>query len=140
MKTILSVTALLATLLLFAPSRSSAIEDILLVTRDIAKELKFEFQAEASGPEVIRITLEFPKQGSLDHYSYAVMEIHDGRRLVASALLKEEQAKPDRIRVSFNADRARLDHFKLRVVTEDGLARAGHVIAISDFIGIYGVR
>jgi len=48
--------------------------------------------------------------------------------------LKEEESKPGRVVVSFAADRAKLDQFTLKVVTQSGLERIGHVIRVKDFV------
>jgi hypothetical protein len=140
MKTIVTITAL-AILLAVAPNRSYALESIEIVTKERAKALGLQIRSNAAGPDAVRVELEFEIQGELKGYHRVALELHDGGKLLATSTLKEEESKPGRVVVSFAADRAKLDQFTLKVVTQSGpRTRTGHVIQVKDFVELAKLR
>ena len=131
----------LAVLLVLAPNWSYALESIEIVTKERAKALGLEIRSNAAGPNAVRIELEFAIQGELKDYHRVALELHDGEKLLATSTLKEEESKPGRVVVSFAADRAKLDQFTLKVVTQSGPGdRIGHVIQVKDFVELDKLR
>ncbi len=131
----------LTVLLVVAPNRSYALESIEIVTQERAKALGLEIRSNAAGPDAVRIELEFAIRGELKDYHRVALELHDGAKLLATATLKEEESEPGRVVVSCAADRARLDQFTLKVVTQSGpRTRTGHVIRIKDFVELDKTR
>jgi hypothetical protein len=140
MKTIVTITVL-AILLTVAPNRSYALESIEIVTKERAKALGLEIRANAAGPDAVRIKLEFAIQGELTDYHRVALELHDGGKLLATSTLKHDESKPGRVVVSFAADRANLDQFTLKVVTQSGpRTRTGHVIQVKNFVELDKLR
>ncbi len=139
MKTILQLSTL-AVLLVFAPNWSYAFEEIEIVTKERAKVLGLEIRSNAAGPDAVRIELEFPIQGELKDYHRVALELHDGGKLLASSTLKEEGSKVGRVVVSFAANRAKLNQFALKVVTQSGEERIGHVIQVKNFVELDKLR
>jgi len=118
-----------------------ALEEIEIVTPARAKELGLEIRAHAAGPDVVRVELEFEVKGELQNYSRVALEIHDAEKLISTSTLREEPAKPGRIIVGFAADRATLNKFTLKVVTQDSpRSRAGHVLRIHEFVDLTKLR
>jgi len=139
-KTFLSSFA--AALFLAATSNiCSALEDIEIVTKERAKELGLDIRAIAAGPQAVRIELEFEAKGELQNYSRVALEMNEGDKLITSSTLKEEPAKPGRIFVGFAADRASLNKFELKVVTQESpRSRSGHVLRVHEFVDLTKVR
>jgi hypothetical protein len=139
MKPILTLSVL-AVLLAVAPNRSYALELIDTVTTERAKALGLQFRAEASGPDAVRVWLEFEKQGELERYLYVVLEVKDGEKLLSDSELRERKSRPGRVVVSFVADRAKLAQFTLRVVEQTSASRVGHVMRVKDFVDLDKLR
>ena len=134
MKTILHLSTL-AVLLVVAPTWCYAVESIEIVTKERAKALGLEIRSNAAGPDAVRVVLDFEIKGELKDYHRVALELHDGEKLLATSTLKEEKSKPGRVVVSFAADRAKLDQFTLKVVTQRGPRdRTGHVIQVKNFV------
>lgn len=132
---------LVAIVFFIASNRSYALESIELVTKERAKALGMEIRSNAAGPDTVRVVLEFDPKGELKNYQRVALELHDGGKLLATSTLKEEEAKAGRIVVSFAADRAKLDLFTLKVVTQAGpRTRTGHVIKVKDFVELENLR
>jgi len=139
MKTIVPFLAF--ALLLLAPSRSFALMEIDQVTPERAKELGFQIKVNAAGPEAIRVVLEFKKEGKMKSFKRVDLELHEAGRLLAASSLEQEQTTPDRVVVGFAADRASLDKFTVRVVTEGGpRERTGYDLRLKDFVQLDKVR
>jgi hypothetical protein len=140
MRMILHVLALGA-LLVVAPNWSYALESIEIVTQERAKALGLEIRSNAAGPDAVRIELGFAIQGELKDYHRVALELHNGGQLLATSTLKHEESKPGSVVVSFAADRAKLDQFTLKVVTQSGpRTRIGHVIQVKDFVELAKLR
>jgi hypothetical protein len=140
MRTIFTVSVL-AVMLAVAPNRSYALESIEIVTKERAKSLSLQIRANAAGPDAVLVVLEFETKGELKNYHRVALELHDGEKLLATSTLKEEEAKAGRIVVSFAADRAKLDQFTLKVVTQHGPRdRTGYVLKVKDFVELDKLR
>jgi hypothetical protein len=130
-----------AVLLLALPSLARALEEIELVTKERAVELGIIVRAAAAGPDAVRVELEFPIAGELKGYTHTYLEIKNGKRVLFSANLKEEDAQPGHVIVSFYADRSRLPEFSLKVGTRgDALTRVGHILSLRDFVDLERLR
>src|SRR5207253_10501558 len=87
-------------LLTFSSTPSLALIEIADISPAKAKELGMEIRAQPSGPEAVRIELEFPTKGELNLFSRVNLEISDGKKtLLSSSLLPEKESKPARILV-----------------------------------------
>ena len=133
--------SILPLLLAAVPSLCSALEDIELVTKERAKELGLEIRANAAGPDTVLVVLEFETKGELKDYSRVALEIHVGEKLVASSTLREEEGEPGHVAVNFAADRARLDQFTLKVVTQvSPRTRTGDILRMKEFVDLTKIR
>ena len=140
MRMILQFSAL-AILFAVAPNGSYAVEEIEIVTKERAKALGLEIRSNAAGPDAVRIELEFAIQGELKDYHRVALVLQNGGKLLATSTLKEEEAKAGRVVVSFAADRAKLEQFTLKVVTQiSPRTRTGHVIRVKDFVELDKLR
>jgi len=118
-----------------------ALEAIEIVTPARAKELGLEIRANAAGPDAVRVELEFEAKGELQNYSRVALEIDEGGKLFSTSTLREEPGKPGRIIVGFAADRAALNKFTLKVVTQSSpRSRVGHVLNIHEFVDLAKLR
>jgi len=124
------------TLLCFC-SPCLALIEIADVNKDRARELELEIRAQPSGPDAVRIELEFPVKGELKGFSRVNLEISEGKKLVlSSSLLPEKESKPGRILVNFTADRAQLDKVSLMVMVGEFDGRTGYLIRVKDFVDL----
>jgi hypothetical protein len=126
--------------LLFAiPNLCCAFESIDIVTKERAKELGLVIKWNPAGPDAVRVVLEFENKGEWKGYSRVELSMYQGDRLLMSSTLREEEAKPGHVVVSFAADRKKLNQIQLKVVTEDG-ERVGYVISVKDFVDLEKTR
>ena len=133
--------SVLTFLLVAIPSLCCALEDIELVTQERAKELGLEIKANAAGPDAVRVVLEFETKGELKDYSRVALEMHDGEKLLLSSTLREEKGQPERVVVSFAADRTKLEKITLKVVVQySARGRTGHVLRVKEFVDLEKVR
>ena len=140
MKTVFNIFVL-AVLLVVAPNRSYALESIEIVTKERAKALGLEIRTNAAGPDAVRVVLEFETKGELKDYHRVALELYDGEKLLVTSTLKEDESKEGRVVVAFAADRAKLDLFTLKVVTQRGPRdRTGHVIQVKNFVELDKLR
>jgi hypothetical protein len=96
-----------------------------------------EIRAQPSGPDAVRVELEFPVKGELKGFSRVNLDISDGKKLLlSSSLLPEKEAKPGRILVNFTADRSQLDKINLMVIVGEFDGRTGYLIRLKDFIDL----
>jgi hypothetical protein len=136
MKTILCLS-ILTLLLSVCSSPCLALIEIADVNKDRARELEMEIRAQPSGPDAVRIELEFPTKGELKGFSRVNLEISDGKKLLlSSSLLPEKESKPGRILVNFIADRSQLDKVSLMVMVGEFDGRTGYMIRVKDFVDL----
>ncbi|HEV3145559.1 MAG TPA: hypothetical protein VGZ47_16820 [Gemmataceae bacterium] len=127
-------------LLLAMPSLGCAFESIDIVTKERAKELGVEIRWNPAGPDAVRVVLEFETKGELKSYTRVELAMHEGDKLLMSSTLREEEAKPGHVVVSFAADRKKLPQIQLRVVTQNGGERTGYEISVKDFVDLEKLR
>jgi hypothetical protein len=126
-----------AVLLALASTPCLALMEIADVNKDRARELEMEIRAQPSGPDAVRVELEFPTKGEMKLFSRVNLEISDGKKLLlSSSLLPEKESKPGRILVNFIADRAQLDRISLMVIVGEIDGRTGYLIKVKDFVDL----
>ena len=104
MKTIFK-SAILALLLVAAPSPCFALRSIGFVSKKEAKELGMEVRSEVAGPNHVRVELEFKIEGTFKDFSSVDLRIGEGDNPPLTAPLREDRSKPGRVVVRFTADR-----------------------------------
>lgn len=139
MRTIVNVAVLLV-LLVAAPSRCFALISIEQVSTERAKELGLEVRALPSGPDAVRVQLEFETKGELKTFRRVDLEIWDGETFVMSAALKESQPTPGRVVVGFAVRRTDLPGITLRVLEGDAFNLVGHDLRLKDFVDLEKLR
>jgi len=139
-KTMLKFSAV-ALLLLAIPRCSFALEDLDVVTKERAKELGLVIQWNPAGSDVVRVVLEFEPKGELKNYKRVELAMYEGDRLLMSSSLREEEAKPGYVVVSFAADRKKLDQIEMKIVVQYGpRSRTGHVLPLKEFVNLEKAR
>jgi hypothetical protein len=134
MQTIFHI-AVLAVLVVVAPSPCFALWSIAPVSRERAKELDMEIRSKANGPNAVWVELEFKTGGKLKSFSHVDLRIGEGEKSLVIAPLREDRSQPGRVVVRFTADRARLDKLTLRVMVAD-MAPGGtaYELQVKDFV------
>ena len=127
-------------LVLTIPSFCFALEEIEFVSRERAKELGLVIQWNSAGPDAVRVVLDFETKGELKNYTRVELSMHEGDKLLMSSTLKEEEAKPGHIVVSFAAERKKLPQIELKIVVGQLDGRVGHVIPVKDFVDLEKAR
>jgi hypothetical protein len=139
-KTILNFSAV-SFLALALPSFCCALEDIDVLTKERAKELGLVIQSNPAGPDAVRVVLEFGPKGELKNYKRVELAMYEGGRLLMSSTLREEEAKPGHVVVSFAADRKKLDQIELKIVVQYGpRSRTGYVLKLTEFVNLEKAR
>ena len=140
MKTSLNLS-IMTLLLALSSTPCLAMIEIADVSPARSKELGMEIRAQPSGPDAVRIELEFPTKGELKLFSRVNLEITDGKKpLLSSSLLPEKDSKPGRILVNFIADRAQLDKITLMVMVGEFDGRVGYELRVKDFVDLTKLR
>jgi len=127
-------------LALTIPTFCFALEEIEFVTKERAKELGLVIEWNAAGPDAVRVVLDFETKGELKNYTRVELSMHEGEKLLMSSTLKEEDAKPGHVVVSFAADRKKLNQIELKVVVGQLDGRVGHIIPVKDFVDLEKAR
>jgi hypothetical protein len=111
-------------------------EEVEVVAEERAKKLGLTLISEVAGPDAVRVTLEFEKQGELKGYGRIAIEQFEGDKLLLSAILKEGDAKSGRVIVGFRASRINLATLSLRIVVtmDPSGSRVGYVLRMKDFV------
>lgn len=130
--TLVAIVALTA--LLFVTSRSFALELIEHVNRDRARVLGLQLHSAEVTDGTVLIQMEIPARGELKDYRRVELRLHEGNKVLLSSVLKEEQIKPEHVRVSFYADPSILSQATLKIVTDDLDGRIGHELKVKDFM------
>jgi hypothetical protein len=133
MKTALSISAV-ALLLAIAPSRCFALTLIAHVSKAQAKEMGMEVRSKPAGPHDVRVELEFKIAGALKNFSRVDLRIRYGKKSVVTTALREDRSKPGRVKVSFAADRTRLDKISLWVMVPNADGRSAYELRVKDFV------
>ena len=108
--------------LFVAPGRCFALWLITSVSKETAKKVGIEVRSTETGPNQIRVELEFNAEGALHNLSHAELGFGKADNPEVIAPLREDRSKPGRVVVSFTADRTQLEKLSLRVMVpeEDG--------------------
>jgi hypothetical protein len=134
MKTIFNI-AVLAVLLVVAPSPCFAEMGVEHVTKERAKKLGMEIRLKGAGPNEVWLELEFKAEGELKDFSHVSLEIREGEKLlVGYAPLRPHPSSSGRVFVGFMANRAYLEKVTLRVVTGGLKDMTGHDLRVKDFV------
>ena len=143
MKTAFHIVAV-AIVLVVAPNQCFAIWDVLLVSKQQAKDLGMEVRLNPSGPKHVQVVLEFKVEGALKEYdgrfkdrSGVALRIGKGDDLTVSAPLREDRSKPGRVVVSLRAERSQLDKLILTVSVPGSPGTTGgthYELAVKDFV------
>jgi hypothetical protein len=141
MNTAFKITVL--AVLFVTPGRCFALWVIAPVSKEGAKELGMEVRSTPSGPDQIRVELEFKTEGKLERFvpggkfeNWGGVELRVGEEknpLVTVPLL-EDRSKPGRVVVRLTADRAQLEKLKLRVFVAESDGGTIYVLAVKDFV------
>jgi hypothetical protein len=133
-----SITALLALtlLLVVASNRCYAVmEEIVVVSKERAKELGMEIRFTRNGPNEVWVELEFRAEGSLKDFRCVTLEIREGEKfLVGYAPLQEKRSRSGSVVVRFLANRAYLDKVSLRVVAGHPMDLTGYELRMKEFV------
>jgi hypothetical protein len=139
MKTAFNLAVL--AVLLVAPGECFADWMIKSVTKDRAREMGMEVRSVATGPNLVRVELEFKVEGELKEYdgrmkdrSRVELRIGEGDNPQVSAPLREDRSKPGRVVVRFTADRAQLDKLTLWVMVPGTLGGDIYDLRVKDFV------
>jgi hypothetical protein len=121
--------------LLTLESMSAAtMEEYEIVTKERAKALGLSITSQAEGPDAVRVSLEFEKQGELKEYKHVELKQFDGDKLLLSVTLKEGESKPGRMIVGFVSTRSNLTTLSLEIVAKDRGSRVRYVLPVKDFV------
>ncbi len=104
MKPIFTISAV-AVLFVVVPSPCFALWDVLIVSKERAKELGMQVRSSA-GPNHVQVVLEFKTEGELKNFSDVAMRLGQGDDLTVSAPLRMDQSKPGRVVVNVTVGRA----------------------------------
>ncbi len=148
MHAIRSFSAVFAVLAAFSLSAHAMISFSYLKPEK-AKEIGVKVQSKGAGPDGVWIEVNFDVKGALKDYSpekrYSRVELriegtgkgeNEQTSLVTAGLL-ENRPKPDRVSVSFSAERSQLDKFEVWIVIGGGLFDGGaHVLKMEEYVSM----
>jgi hypothetical protein len=113
----------------------AVMEEFEIVTKERAKALGLSLTSQASGPDSVRVRLEFEKQGELKEYSRIELKQFNGDKLLLSVTLKEGESKSGRVIVGFVAARSNLSTLSLEIIAKDASgSRVRYVLPMKDFV------
>jgi hypothetical protein len=121
MKTMFTLSAVAICFAVF-PNSCYALWDLVVVSKEQAKQLGMELRATPAGANRVHVVLEFGAEGKLKHFSQIDMALGKGDELLASATLREDRSKPGRVMVGVVTASAQLNKLTLsvRVPYRDG--------------------
>ena len=133
----MKTTLKLMSVLLLAPLGACfAMDSVTLITREQAKELGMEVRSKAAGPDAVWVELEFEIKGELKRITHVGLEMWAGKKLLLSSILRDNRPAPERVAVSFTADRSNLDKFTLKVLSHQGLGSVGYELRVKDLVDL----
>ena len=132
MKMVFNIAVL--AVLLVAPSPCFALWGIVSVSKEEARKLGMEVRSEPSGPNDVRVELEFKLEGKLKDFSQVEVRIGAGKNPLLTAPLREDRSKPGRVVVSFSAERGQLGIINLRVMVPESLGGTIYDLRVKDFV------
>jgi hypothetical protein len=113
----------------------AVMEEVEVVTKERAKALGLSIISQPYGPDAVRVSLEFEKQGELKEYRSAQLRQFDGDKLLLSVTLQEGKSKPGRVIVGLVAARSNLATLSLDIVAMNARgSRVRYVLAMKDFV------
>jgi len=127
-----------ALFLALAPTPCFAIWDVLVVSKQQAKELGFDIRA-TPGKKYTQVTLEFAADGKLKDFTQINMKLGKGEDLIVSAPLREDRSKPGRILVGVTLSHTQLDKLTLSVLVpyrDGGLGGAIYELRVKDLVDV----
>ncbi|MCD6051590.1 MAG: hypothetical protein K0Q55_2999 [Verrucomicrobia bacterium] len=125
----------LFTLLMALATPCFALMEIAWVTPKEAKELGIDLRIAESGPDAVRVELQFKPEGQFKDFQHVSLEIAEGGKdLLGYAPLKEKRSESGKITVGFWVARSYLDKITLRIVAGTGLSYSGHDLRLKEFI------
>jgi len=122
-----------------------AMDTLLPITKDQARDLGLQFRCVPSGSESVWVRLEFEPEklgGGLGNTDFSklpthvAMEMRDGPRPLLSTILRDERSGSGRITVGFRAARSELGKLYLRVMADEGLGGVGYEIRVRDVVDL----
>ena len=124
-------------LLKFESMSVAVMEEVEVGTKERAKALGLSIISQPYGPDAVRVSLEFEKQGELKEYRSAQLRQFDGDKLLLSVTLKEGESKPGRVIVGLVAARSNLATLSLDIVAMNARgSRVRYVLPMKDFVAI----
>lgn len=127
--------SLLILLLVSVSSRCFGMMSIAFVSKERAKELGIELRVKESGPNDVRVELEFKPVGELKQFGHVSLEIRDGDKfLMGYTPLKEKRSSSGSVVVHFMANRAFLDKVTLSIVVGEVMNYSGYELKVKDFV------
>lgn len=146
MNAIRSFPVALSLVLVFSPPASAMISLSYLELQD-AMEMGVEVRSRPAGPDGVWIEITFETKGTLKDYSpkerFSRVELHikgsgkgeNEQTPLLTAALREERPKPDRVAISFSAERDQLDKFEIWIVVGGGVFDGGaFVLKMEEFV------
>ncbi len=122
-------------LLKFESMSVAVMEEVEVVTKERAKALGLSIISQPYGPDAVRVSLEFEKQGELKEYRSVQLRQFDGDKLLLSVTLKEGESKPGRVIVGLVAARSNLATLSLDIVAMNARgSRVRYALPMKDFV------
>lgn len=113
----------------------AVMEEVEVVTKERAMALGLSIISQPYGPDAVRVSLEFEKQGELKEYRSAQLRQFDGNKLLLSVTLQEGKSKPGRVIVGLVAARSNLATLSLDIVAMNARdSRVRYVLPMKDFV------
>ena len=145
MKTLLRTSGLLCLFLLFATLPCFAMISVGQLSKEQAAELGITMKHRTNGDAGVMVWLEFKKEGFLEAFTYAELQLTDARgKHHISARLQPNpvvHGQPKEVvSVAFSADPAQLENCAIMIVAY-GSSRGdvGYVLKVKDFLDLKGV-
>jgi hypothetical protein len=129
--------AVLAFLLVTAPSPCLALREIAPLTQAEAKAMGIELRAKPAGPEAVRLELEFKPEGKLKGFTHVELSLSEGEKsVVVFAELRERRTSSGNVVVSLTVGRTYLEKASLSVVMRDPKEAGDHTfeLRMKDFV------
>jgi hypothetical protein len=125
-----------SSLLKFESMSAATMEEVEVVTKERAKALGLSILSQPDGPDAVRVSLEFEKQGELKEYRSVQLRQYDGDKLLLSVTLKEVESEHGRVTVGFMAARSSLATLSLEITAKDKGTRVRYVLPMKGYFAI----
>ena len=146
MKTSTKVILGILLLLFFSIAPAFALIGVGFMNKEEAKEAGITMKSRPNGDAGSKVWIEFKKQGFLEKFTYAELQITDaqGKHRVSARLepaAVEHGQAADVVTLSFSAEPAELEHCAFFVVAY-GSSRGdvGYYLKVKDFLDLAAVR